>query len=472
LEAIMRIFLFSLSLLLCMAIVGCGEDDGASVVADAAALHEALEKAGSGDTVRLEAGNFEGSFNIPAGVSLIGDAGGGSVLSFQGEGPVLEVPTEAGKTTLIQDLTVEGGASGGLNADGGGNLEISDLQVSVSGSVGVMVKGLASLTVANLDLTGNVTEADKDGVPIDPDPDRYAIVGLALVKVGQADISQVTAQGFAAYGVVLYESPTVWDGGEVHHLVGTGIQAAGPVEVTLKNLRVHHIWQGATPFGYGIVASHEVHLVTESVTVEDSGLAGMLMDHATGLHTDIKISRSGSRGIWIQHCKPKTKVLDATAVEFTGLENQLDDIRGVAFGVFMSEGISLSNAQINETKKITMAALGAGEAEIGDGIELIGSNNLEFNDVTLNNNERAGVVVDGRTEELNESDTTVAFNNVEISGDGDRGFAEQNGTATSAPEVVTPALQQADAAGGFLDVAAGLDVTNLPDPEGYIDIDI
>ena len=119
-----------------------------------------------------------------------------------------------------------------------------------------------------------------------------------------------------------------------------------------------------------------------------------------------------------------------------------------------------------------MVALGAGEAQIGDGIEIIGSDNLEFSDVTLSDNARAGVVVDGRTPELPESNTTVDFVNVEISGDGDRGFASQNGSASSSPNVVTPALQQADQMGGFLDVAAGLDSANIPAPEGIIDVDI
>jgi hypothetical protein len=465
--------------LLCLAVllsgltVACGDDGGsAEVASDAAALHKALEGAGSGDIVQLGAGSFEGSFVVPAGVTLAGDPGGGSILKFSGEGPVLEVPTAAGSTTVVKNLAVEGGTGGGIEADGGGAIRLDDVQVTVSGAVGVKLEALSQVTVQDLDITGNVTEAEKDGIPVDPDPQRYAVVGLALVQVGQADLGNLTAQGFAAYGVILYESPSTWDGGEVHHLVGTGIQAAGAVEVTLKNLNVHHVWQGATPFGYGVVASHEVNLVTENLTIEDNGLAGILIDHATGTHIDIKVKRNGNRGIWIQHCTPKDRLAGSAAVTFQGTGNHLDDNAGVGFGVFQSQGISLQNAQINNTKKITMVALGAGEAQIGDGIEIIGSDDLEFSDVTLDNNERAGVVVDGRTPELPESDTTVDFVNVEISGDGDRGFASQNGTASSSPTVTTPALQQADELGGFLDVAAGLDAANIPAPDAIIDIDI
>jgi hypothetical protein len=351
-------------------------------------------------------------------------------------------------------------------------VEIHDVSVSVTGTVGVLVSGIASLTVENLDLTGNVTEAEKDGVPPDPDSTRYAVVGMAVVKTGQADISALTAQGFAAYGVVLFETDTSWDGGEVHHLVGTGIQAAGPAEVSLANLNIHHVWQGATPFGYGIVASHDVHLVTENVTIEDNGLAGLLMDHATGEHRNITISRNGSRGAWLQNCHPRDRALGSVAVGFMGDGNHLDDNSGVAFGVFNSSGVLLENAEINNTAMVTMVALDAGQVEIGDGIEIVGSTDLEFSNVSLDNNARAGVVIDGRTTELSESDTQVAFNQVEISGDGDRGFQAQNGSPSSEPDVVSPGLQAADAVGGFLDVASAVDTANIPAPAEIIDVDI
>ena len=109
--------------------------------------------------------------------------------------------------------------------------------------------------------------------------------------------------------------------------------------------------------------------------------------------------------------------------------------------------------------------------QIGDAIEITYSDELAFKDLVLDNNTRAGVVVDGRDADGNAGhQTNVVFENVKISGDGERGFATQHGTATSAPEVITPGLQDADLLGGELDVARGLGVGNVPAPDNIIDI--
>jgi hypothetical protein len=326
------------------------------------------------------------------------------------------------------------------------------------------------LSVFSSEFTGNVTEQMEPGIPAVPDGSVHALAGLALVRVGQVDLEDVDLSGFASAGALFVHSTVEWQDGEVHHLVGTGVHAMGQSHGTLRDLSIHHIWGGATPFGYGLVASDGAHLVTERVTIEDSKTAGMLMNQATGEHVDIGVRRNGSRGVMIQNCVPDRQ--DTDAVVFSGTQNAFEDNGGVAFFVFQSQGISLSSGSIDTTSKVPMIPYGkevSDSVQIGDGIEIIGSDRLAFSDLSLNSNARAGVIVDSR-DNLQES-TEVSFSNVTIAGEGDRGFVEQFGAASSAPEVTSPDLQAADELGGDLDVAKDLESDNIPAPDDIIDIE-
>jgi hypothetical protein len=160
-------------------------------------------------------------------------------------------------------------------------------------------------------------------------------------------------------------------------------------------------------------------------------------------------------------------------VTFSGTGTNLDNNAGVGFGVYYSAGVSLSDTHINGTLPANHIPYGqqTGMVEIGDAIEITYSDELTFTNLVLDGNTRAGVVVDGRDEQGSAGHVTnVTFDNVTISGDGQRGFADQHGTATSTPDVVTQSLQDADALGGILDVARGLGVDNVPDPDNIIEI--
>ena len=140
-------------------------------------------------------------------------------------------------------------------------------------------------------------------------------------------------------------------------------------------------------------------------------------------------------------------------------------------GVYKSTGVQLADATIDATQKISMIPYGSptGAVQVGDGIEVIGSDDLAFSSIRMNDNTRAGVVVDGR--ETAGGVTNVTFNDVEVDGVGDRGFVEQHGTASLAPDVVSETLIQADLLGGTLDVARQLDTEMVPAPDNIIEID-
>ncbi|MFC1654818.1 hypothetical protein ACFL2F_03335 [Myxococcota bacterium] len=451
-----------------LAFAACS-DDGDKICTDANCLNGALAGAESGSTVRVGAGTIEGNFTVPAGVVLAGAGSGSTILKAAGAGPVIEV-TADGSGTAIRDLSVEGGSTGGIYVSGDGALTLSDLAISVTGGFCVKVQEIGSLTAENLELSGNVTREVQGTIQAKPNGDLWALAGLAVVKVGSADLKNINATGFASCGVLLHRTPTVWDGGEMRESVGSGVHVDGQAQVTLKNVSSHDIWGGATPYGYGFVASNQAEVLTEGAIARDNDVAGMLFDHATGEHTDAVVTGNQSRGVWIQYCG---QAGGDPSVIFKGTGTDLDGNRGVAFGVFYSAGVSLSDAHINGTLGVNHIPYGleTGMVQIGDAIEITFSGELAFKDLVLDNNTRAGVVVDGRDEDGNTGhETSVLFENVKISGDGERGFASQHGTATSAPEVITPALQDADALGGILDVARGLGVGNVPAPDNIIEI--
>ncbi|MBW1807564.1 MAG: right-handed parallel beta-helix repeat-containing protein [Deltaproteobacteria bacterium] len=469
--------LFSLGL---FSLPACGSGGGELVCADTSCLNGALRDAKSGVTVKLEAGTYEGNFELSAGVSLSG-AGEVTILSFSGDGPVLTVSAGAAQTT-ISNLTIEkstcpyqenpnevaGSGGGGILIEGDGEVWLSDLKVQVSCGIGIKVKGIAGLTGKNLTLIGNVTSTDEPGILTKPNRTKYAVAGLSLNAVGQADLEAIDANGFAGCGVLFHGTPGTLDGGELHDLVGSGVHASGSVMVTLKNLHIHDIWGGATPFGYGIAATNLVHLLTEDVILENNKVAGILMDHSTGEHINATVSGNGARGIWLQSCTPTQQTPDGRAVIVRGNKTKLINNNGVAFGVFQSTGISLADADVSGTQKISMIAYQEStRVDIGDGIEVIGSDDLEFSDLTVNNNQRAGIIIDARE---GVSEVQVTFVNVTIDGDGERGFSVQHGTVTTLPDVIDNTLRENDAAGEILDVVSPLETDRVPSPFNIIDI--
>jgi hypothetical protein len=456
--------------LVALVATGCGDEGGADACGDVACLHQALSEAAPGDTVWVSDGLFEGNFTLPAGVILSGEGSDRTTLAFQGDAPVVEVLAGDGHATELGGIRVEGGAGGGLRCQGdceidGTRLVLSDVDVSVEGGVGLQVSGVCSVQADGVRFAGNIDETNRDGIPVEPDQARFAAVGIALVSVGQANLTQLEATGFAAFGVVLLDTPATWDGGEVYRGVGTGVQVGGPVTVTLKNLSIHDVWMGATPFGYGIVASDGAHLVTEQVIAENNDNAGLLMDNASGEHTDSRF-RSNHRGVWIQTCTTPPPGKDRVVV-FRGDATELSDNLGVGVGIHGSSGVTVSGGIIRGTSKMQMATQAGGEAPIGDGIDIYASGDLIFEDLAIEDNQRAGVAVDcGGADSLD-----ITFTDVSISGGGERGFSVANGTVSSAPEVTTEALRQADLAGEPLDVAADLGAEGVPAPDAIIDID-
>ena len=273
---------------------------------------------------------------------------------------------------------------------------------------------------------------------------------------------------FASSAIQLTESDAQITGGEITDTLGAGIMASNNSTIIVSNMNIQNVESGATPFGYGIVANNNAFITTENVVLKNNKMAGMLMDHAVGSHTDLIVENNTNRGVWMQHCKPISGLNDDLAVTFHGTNTKFIDNLGVSLGAYKSKGIRMNAGEISKSSKIQMIAFGT-EVEvekIGDGIELLDTDDVIVKDVEIIDSERIGVLIDGNPEAGNLQDDipllNIVFENVKIDGVGERGFTEQRGRTTQGPDVIPDLLLEADARGGLLNAARPLPMANVP----------
>lgn len=141
-------------------------------------LTEAIQKAESGDTIKLTK-NIEvnvngvdknsGKFIIPSGVTGVTIDGGKHTIKVTGEADAsLFLVSGKGSTAKIQDLTIigsEGNSKGikhGMQAYGGANLTVNNVEVSGCWGYALVVNG-STVTVDGLTTSGN----DWGGINVD-----------------------------------------------------------------------------------------------------------------------------------------------------------------------------------------------------------------------------------------------------------------------------------------------------------------
>lgn len=142
-------------------------------------LKRALGIAKAGDTVKLAAGRYDASTGetfpakVPDGVTVMGLAGGGSILGGTRAEPAIVL----GSGT-VQDLEIDS-FKVGVQVSGTSTLKGLRIRKSVTA---IAADGAAKITAQDLDLTGNLTSCDA-GVALSGDAD-FAVVGLATRSLG------------------------------------------------------------------------------------------------------------------------------------------------------------------------------------------------------------------------------------------------------------------------------------------------
>ena len=465
-------------LMLFLNIFGCNTEceQNAVTVSTTEELKNALSKAEAGDTIYLEHAIYKGNFALLPGVSLKALEGSKPVIEDESAGSSVLNVKLGDKVTSITGITIKNKFANGIYVSGKGEIIIKDTTVESSSYIGVYVNDITKLTINNLELTGNVTGDMQNLITVSPDRAKYAAGGLLVKKCESADINNVKATAFASFGASFSSTQVKWKTGEVYDVVGTGVFVEGDKKADFEDIDVHDIKNGATPFGYGIVGSNGITLNTKNVSLTKNALAGMLLDKSKGIHEDITVNSNINRGVWVQFCGEDSNEENEGAeenvepiIKFIGNNPNFDNNSGVALGIFQSYNIELNNIQINNTQKIKMVTANTETSmtEIGDAVEIINSNKLILKNMIIDSNTRSGIFIEGNSApvegtENNISELNIQIEDVEISGEGDRGFVIQNATIGKKPTVIGDQLIQADLAGGVLDVAKEVAVDSIP----------
>ncbi|MBN1771511.1 MAG: hypothetical protein JXB32_09635 [Deltaproteobacteria bacterium] len=383
--------------------------EGPDPVCNADELHQALMDAQDGDAMVLIGAEcvIEGTFEVPAGVSLWGSSG--SVLATPEAGdvrrPVLTLQTGA-DTTAVQNLTIRSSSNYGIVAvgDGSGAVLLKDLLVEATRGVAVGLEGLASVELTNLTLDGSHTATElRRADPSLADPGVEATHGLVVVRGGHATIDGLTIRGFAVIGGVLIDDDIAWSTGvlERNGLAGlvthgvtatlTGLELRGlrsphafPLDTTFDETRS---WTGPPTFGAVFLGDSVVETV--GVSMERGLHFGLAHDGGEATHDGLTVRECGDTGVWAQDVRSLT--LQGTTDARALLEG--NHFAGVM--LYEPDAATITNVDVVGTEYGCHGCGTLDEVQAGDGIQVVlPKTSLQLSGIDLVDNARIGLLLD------------------------------------------------------------------------------
>lgn len=376
--------------------IGCGGEDDAPC--DSAALASALAAAGPGDTVNVGACRVTGSFMVPNGVTLAGTEGS-VIVADTGVGVRLDAGAAGGPATVVRDLTIESSARVGVLAMGAGPVTIRNVTVLAQRGFGVGIEGSSSATIEDVTVEGPVTEANQnDAVFLTPAPDATATYGIALLAVGNASLARITVRGLAQFGVAILDRTSsgttapgtvlTWGTGSISDTLGTGLYVSGGTS-TLTDLQITRTLRGlrGTPT-YGAVFTGGADVTTVRLRVCDGSDYGILQEGGSAQHTELEVCGNATGGLMIA---------DAVQIQIDGSSRLLDN---GAINALLLRSRNVTFRDVDLSRAVLTPAFLKSETStlpimLGDGLQLIGTyENVVLENVTLTDNQRAGLVVD------------------------------------------------------------------------------
>lgn len=199
---------------------------------DFRALADAVEGAGPGDTLILEAGEHEGCVDLGGNdLTLIGADGADATVLDGGGACDSALAASAGEALVIEGLTLRNSGGRGLYLAGGATLRARELVIEGSGGAGLYGGGLyvdgGVVSLLDSRLSGNRAAAGGN----------LFATGLAAIELDHVEVSSgsATASGagvFLDHGTTLVSSSCTWSsnaGGSTH---GVAIYTRADVAIT------------------------------------------------------------------------------------------------------------------------------------------------------------------------------------------------------------------------------------------------
>lgn len=373
-------------------------------------LAAALAAAHNGATVEIGSGcEIEGSFHVPAGVSLLGhtDPAGPPTLRSAPDDrrPVLTLRPSA-TPTVVSNLQVVSSSNYGIVAIGSdvGALELKDLAVESSRGVGVGIETLATLQLTNLTLRGPYTATElRRADPTLADPDTMATHGLVVVRGGAVTVENLTIAGFAAIGAILIDDDITWSTGAVegNGLAGlvthagttrlTGVEFTGlrsphafPLDTTFDETRS---WTGPPTFGAVFLGGTAV--TTNGVSVERGLHFGLAHAGGTALHDGLTVRNCGDTGVWAQD------VLSFTLRGTPDVPALLEDNHFAGVMLYEPDTTVVADLDVIGTAYGCHGCGTLDEVQAGDGIQVVlPKTSVDLRGVDLVDNARIGLLLD------------------------------------------------------------------------------
>jgi hypothetical protein len=461
-RAIATASLATTSLALCVsALAGC------SPCGSSADLVTRLAAARAGDVIEVGACAYEGSFTVPAGVTLRG-AGPDRTTFRLGTGGVdtgiaLDVSVADGVATVIEGISVDSSGCAGIVLRGAGDATLRDVTVHADRGLAIGAESLRTATLERVSVEGLEGEIPDDVmVPLPPydcataDPATH---GLVMIDVGSASLIDVSSRGFVGFGALFVGTELEWSGGQVVDHVGAGIEVFGGRAV-LSDLEICRSRQVSAPIeSFNGLFAGGATIESERLTVCDGEVFGLMHDDAVASHVDLRAIGNRFAGVWAQRAESFSLRGPGSLLERNGFA-------GVAtLGV---ANVTIEDAEIRETAPGT-APMGAATIRAADGIHMIDSESATLRNLRMIENERVGLLLD-----LGGASTaTSTIESVVVEGSGEQlGAVAQDGTVvpgwdSAVTRVGAPAVNDALVTGP-LDVAGILGPSCFPDPSAVV----
>lgn len=413
----------------------CDDDvctDGVScdrvvTVTSAPALANALVGADAGTCIALAPGDY-GSVALPAGVRLLGRYAGDVRLEGlslqQGPGAYVRglsvigggVRIEGVAGATIDSVLVQESIGDGIHVDPGSTLTIKHTEVLRSAGYGVHATGHEAI-----DIYATIIE-ESEGVGLE-------------ARCGEPDCCTLTST---------QRPRTTVDSTIVRMNRLTGMSLWG-VEATLDHVAIvgtrPDIRDSPGEFGGGLTVTKCSRLGARNVRSEDNSSVGVLLESSevtfgeTGSDHGSVIS-GNSVGLWVRN------VLQAASTPMTvRIENaDIRDNDGVGVGFDKdSRGIIFCRSSVSSTQMRMEQVLKNGESGyfgyVGDGISWLEGADVTVQDISLYDNMRTAVLIDGPA--------SGSLTNVSVSGVGSEVLQQSFPSGGASPAVggQTPMLQ-------------------------------
>jgi len=296
------------------------------------ALAQALAAATSGTCVAAQTGTYRQALSVPAGVALVGEAGGS--VEFAGGSDAVPVVTLASNSALAGVKVMASAAGYGVSGAGKGQRLFG---VSVNGGK----------------KAGVIFWCEEDCRT-----DEFS------------EVSNTTISGAAV-----------------------GLMTRG-VRVRLKNGVVSKSSSAGLTLGYGIVASAGAVLEVEGTTIEQNESLGVFVDGAGATEatlTNVAVKENKGRGLWVQGL---TGTMAAPRLKLVNVSLERNVL--VGFGAVRSTGILVTGGRIAGTVTGADSGEVPGEVVmVGDGVGLFGNTgDLRIDGASLEANQRSQALVD------------------------------------------------------------------------------